>query len=117
MAPLSSGSNERALVFIGFMGAGKSKAALAAHDAGLETVDADEALERELGAPIDEFFAREGEAEFRRREEAFAGELLERAAGGAIALGGGSVLSERVREALSGHAVIWLDVDPDTAWG
>ena len=38
--------------------------------AGLEAVDADELLERELGMPIAEFFAAEGEAEFRRREEA-----------------------------------------------
>ena len=117
MAALSTGSSGRALVFIGFMGAGKSKAALAARDAGLEATDADDVLERELGASIQEFFAREGEAEFRRREEAFAGELLERARGGAIALGGGSVLSERVRDALARHTVVWLDVDPDAAWG
>ena len=49
MAALT-GSNQRALVFIGFMGAGKSKAALAAREAGLEAVDADAALARELGA-------------------------------------------------------------------
>ena len=116
MAALSTGPAGRALVFIGFMGAGKSKAALAARDAGLKATDADDALERELGASIEEFFATAGEAEFRRREEAFAGDLLERASGGAIALGGGSVLSERVREALARHTVVWLDVDPDTAW-
>jgi shikimate kinase / 3-dehydroquinate synthase len=116
LASLSTASNERALVFIGFMGAGKSKAALAAREAGLETLDADRVLERELGAPIDEFFGREGEAEFRRREEGLVIELLERTAGGAIALGGGSVLSERVREALRRHTVVWLEVDAETAW-
>ena len=67
--------------------------------------------------PIAEFFAAEGEAEFRRREEALVGELLDRAGGGAIALGGGSVLSERVREALDGHLVVWLETDAETAWG
>ena len=41
--------------------------------------------------PIAEFFAAEGEAEFRRREEAFVVELLDRGDGDAIALGGGSV--------------------------
>ena len=106
MAALSTGPAGGALVFIGFMGAGKSKAALAARDAGLQSTDGDDALERELGSSIDEFFATEGEAEFRRREAAFAGDLLERASGGAIALGGGSVLSERVREALARHTVV-----------
>ena len=33
-----------------------------------------------------------------------------------IALGGGSVLSEQVREALRGHVTVLLDVDPDAAW-
>jgi shikimate kinase/3-dehydroquinate synthase len=33
-----------------------------------------------------------------------------------IALGGGSVLSERTRQALSDHVTVLLDVDPETAW-
>jgi shikimate kinase/3-dehydroquinate synthase len=105
-----------ALVFIGFMGAGKSKAALAAGKAGLDAVDADRELERELGMPIPEFFAVHGEAEFRAREEALVVGLLERADGGALALGGGSVLSERVRAALGRHVVVWLEVDAEDAW-
>ena len=44
------------------------------------------------------------------------GALLEEADGGAIALGGGSVLSERVREALGRHTVVWLQVDAEEAW-
>ncbi len=40
------------------------------------------------------------------------GELLEQADGGAIALGGGSILSERVREALARHTVVWLQIEP-----
>ena len=116
MAALSPDRSQRSLVFIGFMGAGKSKAARAARAAGLDAIDADEQLERELGAPIDAFFADAGEAEFRRREEAAVLTMLERADGGAVALGGGSVLSERVREALAGEVVVWLDVDSETAW-
>ena len=42
--------------------------------------------------PIADFFAAEGEAEFRRARRRWWCELLERADGGAIALGGGSVL-------------------------
>ena len=50
------------------MGAGKSTALAAAREAGLETIEIDELIERELGMPIGEFFEREGEAEFRARE-------------------------------------------------
>lgn len=113
MARLSAG---RALVFIGFMGAGKSTALAAAREAGFETTEVDELIERELGQPIGEFFDREGEAEFRRREAEVVVPLLERAEGGAIALGGGSVLTEAVREALARHLVVWLQVDPGVAW-
>ena len=106
-----------AIVFIGFMGAGKSTAAAAAaHDAGVETVDTDALLEKQFGSTIDEFFASHGEGDFREREAALATELLEDAEGGAIALGGGSILSPAVREALARHTVVWLQVDPDVAW-
>jgi shikimate kinase/3-dehydroquinate synthase len=105
-----------AIVFIGFMGAGKSAALAAAREFGLATTEVDELLERELGTGIAAAFERLGEAGFRAREAELVGELLERADGGAIALGGGSVLSARVREALDRHVVVWLQVDADTAW-
>lgn len=105
-----------AIVFVGFMGAGKTKAALAATELGLEAVDADELVERELGMPIGEFFEREGAAAFRAREEEVMASLLERTDGQAVAAGGGSILSPRVREAMERHVVVWLDVDPDAAW-
>ena len=105
-----------ALVFIGFMGAGKSTALAAAREAGLETIEVDELMERELGMPIAEAFERDGEEAFRSREAEVVGALLEEADGGAIALGGGSVLSERVRDALGRHTVVWLQVDPAEAW-
>lgn len=105
-----------ALVFIGFMGAGKSRTARLAREAGLETVDTDQLLEAELGMPIAEFFEANGEDEFRRREEEVAGTALEQAVGGAVALGGGAVLSPRVRAALEGHVAVWLDVPAEVAW-
>jgi shikimate kinase/3-dehydroquinate synthase len=105
-----------ALVFIGFMGAGKSTALGAAREAGLETTEVDEVMERDLGAPIAEAFERDGEQAFRAREAEVVGSLLEEADGGAIALGGGSVLSERVRDALGRHTVVWLKVDAEEAW-
>jgi 3-dehydroquinate synthetase/shikimate kinase len=105
-----------AIVFIGFMGAGKSTALETARAAGLTTTEADEAMERALGGTIADAFEREGEEAFRAREAEAIGALLEGADGGAIALGGGSVLSERVREALRRHLVVWLQVDAEEAW-
>ncbi len=105
-----------AIVFIGFMGAGKSNALGAARTAGLPTTEIDELMEEVLGMPISAAFERYGEEGFRAREAEVVGSLLESADGGAIALGGGSVLSERVREALSRHIVVWLQVDPGEAW-
>jgi shikimate kinase/3-dehydroquinate synthase len=104
-----------AIVFIGFMGAGKSSAARAtAERLGEEALDADEELERELGEPIASFFEREGERAFRDREERVALELLER--GGVVSLGGGAVESERVREAVRRSVGVWCRVDEGTAW-
>ncbi|MGA8746404.1 MAG: bifunctional shikimate kinase/3-dehydroquinate synthase [Solirubrobacterales bacterium] len=105
-----------AVVFIGFMGAGKSVALTAARRAGLATTEVDELMERELGMPITTAFERDGEEAFRAREADVVGSLLEQADGGAIALGGGSVLSDRVREALARHVVVWLQVSSREAW-
>ena len=66
--------------------------------------------------PIAEAFERHGEEGFRAREAEVVGSLLESADGGAIALGGGSVLSERIRAALGRHVVVWLQVDAREAW-
>jgi shikimate kinase/3-dehydroquinate synthase len=105
------------LVFVGFMGAGKSTAARAAGEAlGREPLDSDAALERALGEPLEAFFDRAGEAAFRAREEQVVLEALEAANGAPVALGGGALGSERVREALGVHTVVWLDEDPATAW-
>ncbi len=110
-----------AIVFIGFMAAGKSAAArAAAATLGTTAEDADELIERRLGEPIAAFFERKGEAEFRRREEELVLELLRSArndpAPVVLALGGGAVESERVREALAGHLCVWCRVDEELAW-
>jgi shikimate kinase/3-dehydroquinate synthase len=105
-----------ALVFIGFMGAGKSTALAAARDAGLPAIEIDALMEEAFGKPIRQAFEEDGEEAFRAREAEVVGSLLEGADGGAIALGGGSVLSDRVREALARHIVVWLRVDAREAW-
>jgi shikimate kinase/3-dehydroquinate synthase len=98
------------------MGAGKSTALAAARDAGLETTEIDAVMEAELGVPIAAAFEHHGEEGFRARETEIVGALLEEADGGAIALGGGSILSERIRTALGRHVVVWLQVDAREAW-
>jgi shikimate kinase/3-dehydroquinate synthase len=101
------------------MAAGKSAAAAAvAERLGVEAKDADSLIEQQLGEPIAAFFEREGEAEFRRREQQLVLGLLERPGTdpAVIALGGGAVESERVREALAGHLCVWCRVDEETAW-
>ena len=89
---------------------------------GSSVIDADELLERELGEPIASFFEREGEAEFRRREERLVVSALHALAGqvggasSVVALGGGAIESEAVRRALREHLPVWCDVDEETAW-
>jgi shikimate kinase / 3-dehydroquinate synthase len=105
------------IVFVGFMGAGKSTALQAARAAGLSTVEIDELMEASFGSTIPEAFEAHGEEGFRAREAEVVGKLLEEADdGGAIALGGGSVLSPRIREAMARHTVVWLQVDAAEAW-
>ena len=114
-APAAVG--ERALVFIGFMGAGKTTAARAAAAAlGARSVDSDHLLEAKIGQPIEDYFAAHGEASFRALEEQVVCELLDHPPGPVISLGGGAASSERVRAALARHTVVLLDVDTATAW-
>jgi shikimate kinase/3-dehydroquinate synthase len=105
-----------AFVLIGFMGAGKSTAAAELAAAlGVSARDSDALLEARAGRSVAEEF--EANPAFRADEEALVCELLDTAgAGDVISLGGGSVLSQRVREALRKHVVVLLDVSPEEAW-
>jgi shikimate kinase / 3-dehydroquinate synthase len=113
LAPLRA-----ALVFIGFMGSGKSTAAAeVARELGADVLDTDRLLEARLGHSIAREFELHGESVFRAHEEQLVCELLAQSgAGVAIALGGGAVLSERVREALAPHLTVLLELDPALAW-
>jgi shikimate kinase / 3-dehydroquinate synthase len=108
-------TTEPAIVFVGFMCAGKSRAARAAARAlGATAIDTDDLLADRLGEPLAEHFHRAGEAAFRSAEEQVVLEALER--GGIVALGGGSIESERVRETLGSHVVAWCRVSEEVAW-
>ena len=106
-----------AIVLVGFMGAGKSTGARSlAAELGGQALDSDRELEARLGEPIESYFDRHGEESFREQEESLVCELLAREDAPVIALGGGAVQSERVREALTRHTVVHLEIDPDDAW-
>jgi shikimate kinase / 3-dehydroquinate synthase len=107
------------IVLIGFMGSGKTTAARSAAAAlGCQPIDVDQELERFFGKPIDRVFAEDGEATFRAKEEELTTALLAGTQAIVLSLGGGAIRSERVRSALQAGArtVVWMDVDPDTAW-
>jgi shikimate kinase / 3-dehydroquinate synthase len=109
------GAAERTIALVGFMGAGKTRAAKgAAAVLGEAVVDLDAEVERELGAPPEEVFEREGEARFREVEERLARAAL--AGGGIVALGGGAVESERIREALEPCFTVWCRISEEAAW-
>ena len=106
-----------ALVFIGFMGAGKTTGARAAAAAlGVRAVDTDRELEQRLGTSIEDYFASHGERAFREVEEDVVAEVLETPPAPVISIGGGAIGSARVRELLARHTVVMLDVDEATAW-
>jgi shikimate kinase/3-dehydroquinate synthase len=113
LAPLS-----RALVFTGFMGAGKSTAAAeVARALDGELLDTDRLLEARFGHSIAREFELHGEAAFRAHEQELVCELLAQAGPGVvIALGGGAVLSPQVREALAAHVSVLLEIEPALAW-
>jgi len=113
----AAAARSRAIVFVGFMGSGKSTAArAAAAELGVEPLDSDREVERALGESIESYFDREGEHAFRAREEEVVVDLLRRDGARVIALGGGALGSERVREALRGHTVVHLQIGADEAW-
>lgn len=99
-----------AAVLVGPPGAGKSTVgALLAGRLGVGFTDVDELIVARAGRSISDIFITEGEAAFRELEQAEVAAALRRV-DGVLALGGGSVLSERARAALAGHHVVFLSV-------
>src|ERR1051325_8315307 len=70
------------------------------------------------GQAIPELFEQRGEVEFRVLEAEATLSALENERPAVLALGGGAVETPRIRRSLGKHALtVFLDVDPDTAWG
>lgn len=106
--------NQRPVVLIGMMGAGKSSVGRRlATRLGWNFVDSDTEIETAAGMSIADFFAEHGEEEFRSGEARVIARLL-RDPKTVLATGGGAYMSEATRDAMREQAVtVWINADLD----
>jgi shikimate kinase len=97
-------------VLMGMPGSGKSTIGRRLAKAmGLTLLDTDTNIVEKTGRTIADIFTTDGEKEFRRiEEEVVRAALAEH--DGIVSLGGGAITSPGVREALTGHTVIFLEI-------
>ena len=97
-------------VLVGLPGSGKSTIGRRLAKAlKLTLLDTDAAIEETTGRTIADIFTTDGEKEFRRIEEGVIRSALQ-THDGVLSLGGGAVTTPGVRDALSGHTVIYLEI-------
>lgn len=97
-------------VLVGPPGAGKTTVGtLLAERLGVPFADSDALVEATAGRAISDIFLTDGEPVFRALErDAVAAALADHE--GVLALGGGAVMTEAVRDLLDGHPVVFLGV-------
>ncbi|PIT81450.1 shikimate kinase [Limnohabitans sp. 15K] len=102
------------IIFVGLPGSGKTTIGRQlARRLDVPFVDSDHVIEHQLGCSIREFFAREGEDNFRDVEQQVLDDLT-RTHQGVIATGGGAVLREANRRHLHERGqVVYLRSTPD----
>jgi len=107
--------NQRSIVLVGLMGAGKTtvgRRLAAALD--LPFLDADAEIERAADRPVAEIFSDFGETAFRDGERRVIARLLEEPQA-VIALGGGAFVNDDTRKMVRQKAIsVWLKADLDT---
>lgn len=100
------------VVLVGMPGSGKSTIGRRVASAlNLPIVDSDVLIERAKGKPCGEVYAEFGEEAFRELEVEYVARAL--ATGGVVSLGGGAVVTEKVRQLLRRHTVVWIDVSAE----
>lgn len=107
-------NDKQSIVLIGMPSSGKTTVGrILAEKCGKQLADTDEYVVRKIGMPISDFFAKHGEAEFRKIEKETVAELS--ATGGRIiATGGGAVLdAENVRALKQNGVLVFLDRRPE----
>jgi shikimate kinase len=102
---------EKSIVFIGFMGVGKTTIGkLVAKKLFRDFIDVDEEIEKEYGMPVTQIFNKIGEKAFREREKNVITSLCQKKLQ-IISLGGGAFLQEEIRKVcLSSCIVFFLDL-------
>jgi shikimate kinase len=109
---LHRGLNNRPIVLVGLMGAGKTSIGrrLAAK-LGLSFVDADQEIEKAAGKSIPEIFADHGEPYFREGERRVIARLLDNGAQ-VLATGGGAFMNDETRARIAQASIsVWLRAD------
>ena len=113
-APRAADEN---IFLVGLMGAGKTSVGkLIARRLGKTFYDCDHEIESATGVRIPLIFEIEGESGFRQREAKMLADLVQRR-NIVLATGGGAVLGEENRRALTGHGtVVYLRASPHDLW-
>jgi shikimate kinase len=112
----------RAVILIGFMGAGKSSVGRAlGEQLGCLFEDLDERIERRERRKVHEIFRESGESKFRRAEHAALRELLRELRAGAgriVALGAGAFVQRRNARLIEAGSVatVFLDAGVEELW-
>jgi len=112
----------RAIVLVGFMGAGKTSVGRALSERlGCRFQDLDDRVEAREGRTVADIFRDSGEAAFRRAEHAALQDLLSEAKTGApliLALGGGAFVEPANTSLLDGLATptVYLDASAEELW-
>lgn len=106
---------EKSLVFIGFMGVGKTTVAqLVAKKLYRDFVDIDQEIEKEFGMPTTEIFSQIGEKKFREKERDYVLHYCKQPLK-VISLGGGAFMQEEIRNACLEHSIVfYLDISWDS---
>lgn len=111
---LSPALDDRSIVLVGLMGAGKTCIGKRlASKTGLSFVDADAEIEAAADCTVEEIFTRYGEQAFRDGERRVIARLLE-GPRQVLATGGGAFVNPETRENVQRHGVsVWLKADLD----
>ncbi len=105
---------EKPLVLIGMMGAGKTTIGRRlANRLGKKFIDSDNEIELAAGMNIVDFFAKHGEAEFRKGEAKVISRILEQE-NIVLGTGGGAFINQQIRDLIKEKTIsIWIKADFD----
>lgn len=105
---------DRSIVLVGPPAAGKtSTGRRLARMLSMPFIDIDERIATEYGSSISEIFQTKGEEEFRRMECEMTITCLRR--NSVVALGGGAITNEQIRQAIAPHITVLLTVSVEEA--